>query len=150
MAEAIFVPVGDGRAVTLGPMGGGRLLAGDEATGKTHAILEFTLNPGMPSPPHVHRLNQESVYVIDGEVEFISGDRRERGTAGAFAHVPPGVPHSLNVMGEAPARLLLVNSPAAEHLRVIAAFEKVFEGDPTDQQRMAQIFAGLDIEFLQG
>jgi oxalate decarboxylase/phosphoglucose isomerase-like protein (cupin superfamily) len=49
------------------------------------------------------------------------GDDVQRATAGAFAFVPRGTPHTWQNVGDGPARLLVIFTPAA------AGVERFFE-----------------------
>lgn len=60
---------------------------------------------------HVHRNTTEMFYVLKGEVEFVVGDRKEVGTPGAFAYIPPDAPHGFTNVGAEEATLLIMFYP---------------------------------------
>src|SRR5438876_6936963 len=71
-----------------------RLLAtGDDTNGK-YALWEAIVPPGGGPPPHVHSRVEESFYILEGEITFQIGDQRIMTTAGTFANMPVGTPHS--------------------------------------------------------
>jgi len=76
------------------------------------ALARLWLQPGKSGDTHVHRNCEESIYVVDGEVECGIGDRRIRMSAGAGAVVPRGAVHTIRCVGPAPAELLLGYSAA--------------------------------------
>ena len=44
-------------------------------TSGSQSVLEFEAVPGGGPPPHTHSNEDESLYVIDGEFEFLIGDQ---------------------------------------------------------------------------
>ena len=148
MGEAVLLASGEGRPVDLGPAGSGTVKAGPDATDDTVGVWEFTLKPGgPPPPPHLHRRTHEFLYVLDGEAEVAVGERTALTSAGAFACLPPGTVHGIAASGQGPCRVLVVASPASLHQAVVDAFQRLLEGGPPDEQQLALVFAGADIEF---
>src|SRR5581483_12477638 len=71
-----------------------RFLATGEDTNGKYALGEAIVPPGGGPPPHVHSREEEGFYVLEGEITFQIGDRRLVATAGMFANMPVGTPHS--------------------------------------------------------
>jgi uncharacterized cupin superfamily protein len=71
---------------------------------------------GPAAPLHVHRREDESFYVLDGELPFFIGDRIEKAAAGALVHGSRDVPHTFIV--DSPTRWLVVST---EHFRKCSA-----------------------------
>lgn len=82
-----------------------------------YVVVEFTAAPGFAGPrPHIHHTHEELFYVLDGEFDFLVGERSVRVGAGSFVNVPPGVVHDFRNPGLAPARWLGTVCPAGlEH-----------------------------------
>ena len=59
----------------------------------------------------MHHHHAESFYVLDGELELTVADHALRAAAGAWLHVPPGVPHGEPSCGPGPARFLDLHAP---------------------------------------
>jgi mannose-6-phosphate isomerase-like protein (cupin superfamily) len=75
-------------------------------------VGEFTAQPGFAGPrPHVHRTHEELFYVLEGEFDFLVGERTVRLGAGAFVAVPPGVAHDFRNPTGRPARWLGIACP---------------------------------------
>ena len=89
-----------------------RFLATGEDTGGRYALWEAVVPPGGGPPPHVHSREQEGFYVLEGEITFTVGDQRLVATAGTFASLPVGTPHSFKNEGGRPARMLISVAPA--------------------------------------
>jgi quercetin dioxygenase-like cupin family protein len=96
--------------VVLGHPRGGE----GEQTGGAFGLIDNLMPAGFASPYHVHRNEDESFYVVEGEMTFCVGEERVEAEAGAFVYGPRGVPHGFEVEGTAPARILLQNHPALE------------------------------------
>jgi quercetin dioxygenase-like cupin family protein len=86
---------------------------------KCCSMFELLVQPGFDVGAHYHTKMEEFFYVLEGEAELTSGDRKIRGGPGTFVFAPPGTSHSYGNPGAIPARLLLVTSPPG--------FEKYFE-----------------------
>src|SRR2546423_1732108 len=81
-----------------------------QQTGGSFSQVESIDPRGTATPLHIHRNEEESFYVLEGELSlFIDGERIDVG-AGAYALVPRGVPHAYVVRSER-ARMLVTFSP---------------------------------------
>ncbi|MDJ0769885.1 MAG: cupin domain-containing protein [Ilumatobacter sp.] len=79
--------------------------AGDSTSGMN--AVEFTAPRGFGPPLHVHREEDELMYVIDGRVRFEFGEESVLADTGCVVSLPCGVPHTFQVESES-ARLLTV------------------------------------------
>jgi quercetin dioxygenase-like cupin family protein len=88
-------------------------------TGKdtTHtSMFDWTIPAGFATGLHVHRVQEETFYVLEGECEWQVGDRRIRAAPGTFLFLPRGVPHNITNVSDRPARVLMtVSPPGHEH-----------------------------------
>src|SRR5437762_13838694 len=57
-----------------------RVLASGRQTGDVYTLSEIRVSPNNGPPPHIHSREDESFFVLEGEVEFQVGD--EKITAG--------------------------------------------------------------------
>src|SRR5207302_10080125 len=87
------------------------LATGDDTNGK-YALCEAIVPPGGGPPPHVHSREEEGFYVLDGEITFTVAGERVVATAGTFANMPVGTPHSFKNETDRPARMLISVAPA--------------------------------------
>jgi len=83
-----------------------------ETTGGSYALFDSLVLPGGGPPPHIHHREDESFYVLEGEFEFLAGDRWIRAAPGSFVHVSKGSLHTLKNAGEEVGRLLTLVVPA--------------------------------------
>ena len=89
-----------------------RFLATGEDTNGKYALWEAVVPPGGGPPPHVHSREEEGFYVLEGEITLVVGDQRLTASAGMFANMPVGTPHSFKNEGGKPARMLISVAPA--------------------------------------
>ena len=87
------------------------LATGDDTNGK-YALWEAIVPPGGGPPPHVHSREEEGFYVLEGEITLTIGEKRLVASAGMFANMPVGTPHSFKNEGSRPARMLISVAPA--------------------------------------
>jgi quercetin dioxygenase-like cupin family protein len=87
------------------------LLRSEQSDGHLSAI-EVDVPPGWPGPPlHRHDFD-ETFYVLAGELTFeLDGARRTAGT-GELVFAPGNVAHGFANFTDAPARYLLICTPA--------------------------------------
>jgi quercetin dioxygenase-like cupin family protein len=122
-------------------------------TGGQLAAVEVTSPSGPAAPLHVHRREDESFYVLDGELTFFIGDRVEKAAAGTLVHGPRDVPHTFTVDSPT-ARWLVVSTPSGferfvERLGVPAeALRLPSAPDPVDPERVTAAAAEFGIEIL--
>jgi len=103
--------VGTGEAIWF--LGGLLTVKADgTATGGGFDLIEQTWPVGFAAPPHIHRREEESFYVLEGEVAFRCGERAFGAGRGDTVVLPRGVPHTFRVEGSAPARMLALYTPA--------------------------------------
>ena len=80
-------------------------------TDGSFALLESTGPAGDQTPLHVHHLDDEGFYVLEGEITLWAGDEKHVLRAGESILAPRGVPHTLRV-GDRDARWLVTSTPA--------------------------------------
>jgi mannose-6-phosphate isomerase-like protein (cupin superfamily) len=140
---------GDGRSFPMGPDPVVVLLEGD-ATDGAFAIIEGSLTAGIPGPPpHVHRDGLDEIwYVLDGELEFLVGERTVRGSRGTFAYIPGGTVHTFSNVGETTARWLGVFRPA-NGLAMLEELAPAFPAaGPPDLDLMGSVFAKYRVDVI--
>ena len=127
---------------------------GTEQSGGSLAIVEHLIPPAAESPWHLHHTQDESFYVLDGQVTVIVGNKRWTLGPGDYAFGPRDVPHGFRVEGPTPVRLLLICTPGAGFDRFIhqASEPATAPGfpppQPPDVARLAQLAAEAGNELL--
>jgi quercetin dioxygenase-like cupin family protein len=82
-----------------------------EATDGAYSVFEDMIPPGAGPVPHTHTKEDESIFVIEGELRAWLGGEQYDVTAGDFIHMPRGVQHSFKNVSDKPTRLLLSYTP---------------------------------------
>jgi quercetin dioxygenase-like cupin family protein len=83
---------------------------------KHTSMFDWTIPAGFATGRHVHRVQEETFYLLEGECEWHVGDRTIRATPGTYLFIPPGVPHNITNVKENAARVLMtVSPPGHEH-----------------------------------
>lgn len=100
----------EGRAYwTLGMLMVVKVRAQD--TGGRLSVCEFVCPPGFATPLHVHDREDETWWVIEGQVRYRCGAEEFDAEPGACLYLPLGIPHGFKVVGSENARLLHVSVP---------------------------------------
>src|SRR6185437_5783783 len=107
---AVVVRSGQGQTLGWGRGGKVRIIAGAGSTDACFSLVEVTDAPGIGAPLHVHHGEAEAFYILDGTIELTCGNEVVVGHAGDFLYAPKDVPHKYLVVGDKPARLLLLFS----------------------------------------
>ena len=81
-------------------------------TGGAYELYQQRNEPGAGVPPHVHTREDETFYVISGEVRYRVGDKVVEASPGTTVFAPRGVPHGYTIVGRDAAWLLFLISPA--------------------------------------
>src|SRR2546422_8982680 len=89
-----------------------RFLATGEDTNGKYALWEAIVPPGGGPPPHGHSREEEGFYVLEGKITLQIGDKRLVATAGMFANMPVGTPHSFKNETNRTAKMLISIAPA--------------------------------------
>jgi mannose-6-phosphate isomerase-like protein (cupin superfamily) len=89
-----------------------RFLATGEDTDGKYALWEAIVPPGGGPPPHVHSREEEGFFILEGEITIFIGDQRLVASAGMFANMPVGTPHSFKNESGKSAKMLISIAPA--------------------------------------
>ncbi|WP_163525897.1 cupin domain-containing protein, partial [Klebsiella oxytoca] len=79
-AKAIIRMPGEGEHVRLGGQPMTFLVTGDDT--RHTSMFEWTIPAGFSTGLHVHRVQEETFYVLEGECDWQVGDRRVHATPG--------------------------------------------------------------------
>lgn len=97
-----------------------------KAQGEGMDVFEITTNAGCEPPLHVHEREDESFYVLDGEVTFYVGDAVVRGEAGTYLLAPRGIAHTY-VVDSGIARMVVTATPSG-FIEMFGAVQEAFGG----------------------
>jgi len=114
------------------------LATGDETDGR-YAMFEAVVRPGGGPPPHIHSREEESFYVLEGEITFQVGEDRFVAKAGTFANMPVGSLHSFRNDTDKTARMIISVAPAGLEKMFLEVGQPVAFGQQAPPPSQAEI-----------
>ena len=136
-ANAVIRMPGEGKKVVLAGKPLAFLVTGQDS--KHNCMFDWTVPPGFSTGLHVHRVQEETFYVLEGECTWQIGDRQVRATPGTYVFIPPGVPHSIGNASDKPARMIMTVSPPGHENYFAELAELVARGGPPDANAIAEL-----------
>ncbi len=118
--------------------------AGRAQTGNAFTVGEFISRPGSGPPPHIHHVEDEAFYVLEGALTLRLGHRVVEAPAGSFVLVPSGTVHMFSNTRPETARVLNLMAPGGfeQYLREVVAAAAA-DGAP-DQALLAELASRHD------
>jgi len=107
----IVVRPGEGKSVNFGGLGAEFKVWGYQTSGRL-AIVENPIAPYRLVPPHVHTMEDELSYVLEGRIGVRIGDEIVEAGPGTYIYKPCNVPHTFWNPGSEPARIMEIICPA--------------------------------------
>jgi quercetin dioxygenase-like cupin family protein len=128
-----------------------RVLLDGEQTGERFAVIEILLPRGASPPLHSHP-QDETFYILDGEVTVWVEEEAHHCRAGAIAFAPGGTPHSFRVESDT-ARMLVLSTPAGieRYIRALSEpaewpwLQPPSEGPRVPVERIAEVERELGV-----
>lgn len=108
--KPIIRPRGTAPAL-LGPGDVLSLLLTGKESGNALMQLEATVAVGGGPPAHVHIREDETFYVVSGNLEILVGEKIYNAKAGDFVYIPKGTIHRFKNVGGAPSVQLVTITP---------------------------------------
>jgi quercetin dioxygenase-like cupin family protein len=139
--KAIPIVRADGEGELLSFYGGGLLTmkATDAETGGAFLLFEDVLVGGKATPLHVHANEDETMYVLEGEILMHIDGEEHRVEQYGVAMVPRGIPHAFFVVSKT-ARLLTLQTPgSAEAFYRMASQPATTTTDPAGSIDMSKV-----------
>jgi quercetin dioxygenase-like cupin family protein len=137
---------GEAKGVTLSGQPLAFLVTGEDT--KHTSMFEWTLPAHFSTGLHVHRVQEETFYVLEGECDWQIGDQRVRARPGTYVFIPPGVAHNIGNGSDRPARVIMTVSPPG-HERYFEELAKVVSSDsPPDAKVISELRKRYDTDQL--
>ena len=97
-----------------------RIIVMGEQTNGAYALIDMLIPPEGGPPPHSHVTTQESFYILDGQIEVVTKEKKYIATNGSYVNIPFNGPvHKFTNKTDKIAHLLCLLTPAG--------MEKMFE-----------------------
>ena len=114
-------------------------------TGGAFALFEVDSPAGNGPPPHIHHREDETFYILSGNVEFTTQGKTIRLGPGGSLFAPRNVAHSFRSVG--PAKMLLIATPAGlEHF--FAELDREIGPRPPEMPKLVAILGRHGIELV--
>lgn len=148
MTSTLFLPADQSRSIDLGGAQVTIRVPG-EATGGAYALLEYCPGPGAGAGLHVHHREEETFYILDGEMTFQLDQEQHQAGAGAIVRIPKGLRHAFRNTTDAPARMLIMLTPAGlEHFFEDLAALLAAHPDGPSAQDLRRLADKYQVDFL--
>jgi quercetin dioxygenase-like cupin family protein len=140
----------------LSPTEGEKYLAGPFAitarvlgsrTGGAFELYELALGPATIDY-HVHHNMDETIYVLEGEIEFVVDGEKFLRPAGSVAFVPRGLHHGFSNRGPAHARVLIHFNPSGDQHEYFRELERLFAAPVLDAAALQALQKQYDQELV--
>ena len=115
-----------------------------QETGGAVLILETQSPPGSMVPPHIHKAEDEFVYLVEGELAATIGETTYTVRPGDLVKMPRGLPHGVHMTGTVTSRALWTVVPAGKIEGLFRALAALPPGPP-DPAMIGRIFAEHDV-----
>ena len=87
-------------------------IIGQETVGAQNVeVVLGVIDPGGQAEPHFHTGIEQVIYLLEGRVEVGMRGEKEKMEPGDAVYFPPGEKHQVVVLGDQPARLLVIYAP---------------------------------------
>ena len=144
-AKAVVHMPGEASGVMLRGLLLAFLVTGEDT--RHTSMFDWTIPPGFATGRHVHRVQEETFYMLEGACEWHVGDDVVRAMPGTYLFIPPGVPHNITNVGDTPARVLMTVSPPG-HEHYFEELAKLTASGAPDPKAIGELRARFDTDQL--
>lgn len=111
-------------------------------------VWELTSPPGTMVPPHIHEVEDEFIFVAEGELEVLVGEEKYTARVGDLIKMPKGVPHGIWQKGAQATKTLWAVIPAGKMEALFRALGALPANQPPNPTEVGRIFAEHDLTLL--
>ncbi|MGK9236634.1 cupin domain-containing protein [Inquilinus limosus] len=104
-----------------------------------------TLGIGTFVPPHIHPLQDEFLYILEGRLDFLLDGKNASATVGDLVRLPKGIPHGIFNNSGAIAKSLFWVAPTG---RLVELFQAIHDLPEQTPEAVVALAAKHDVEFL--
>jgi quercetin dioxygenase-like cupin family protein len=125
-----------------------------ESTGGAFSMVYQTAPPAHATPYHLHHIEDEAFYILDGEYTFICDGVKTVLGPGGYIFLPRGIPHGIRVSSSVPATMLILATPGTGFVGMMEemarpALQRVLpEPAQPDMEKLARLCAKYQIDIL--
>lgn len=132
-----LVPPGEG-SILHGPGDISYIKLAAADTSNRLSFTEYHVEPGAGPPLHVHTLEDETFYILEGTILFHVGGQRIEAAPGTTLFGPRGVPHCFKNNTSRVAKMILVVTPPRNFEDFYAAIGAPVNGKPPEPTQVIE------------
>ena len=91
--------------------------AGEIQEGSGVALLEYVTRKGEEPQSHIHKMEDEIFYIVEGDIRFSCGGETFDLKKGGFMFLPRGIEHGYTILSDEPVRLIVITAPTRERAK---------------------------------
>lgn len=125
-----------------------------DSTGGAFSMVYHTAPPGHETPYHLHHVEDEAFYVLEGEFTFFCDGKKTVVGPGGYMFLPRGIPHGIRCSAPAPSTMLILAMPGTGFVGMMSemaepARERVLPAPAEpDFAKLARLCAKYQIDIL--
>ena len=125
-----------------------------ESTGGAYSLCHQVSPPGSATPYHLHHVEDEAFYILDGESTFICDGKKTIAGPGEYLFLPRGIPHGIRVTGSTPTTMLILAMPGTGFVGLMEEMGKPARErslplpSPPDLEKLQRLCAKYQIDLL--
>jgi len=123
-----------------------KVLLTAEATGGALSVLMVWHKPGEGPPDHVHSVQEEMFFILEGTYELTVDGQTTMAGAGTIVFIPRNVVHRFKNVGDTPACLLDWSLPGGQD-HYFRAISDLAAGDGFTGEKVMAISTKFDTSF---
>lgn len=146
MPQPSILSATEGEVYRAGPFTiAGRVLG--PLTDRTFELYELALGKATIDY-HVHMTMDETLTVVEGQIEFIVEGEKYLRSAGSVAFIPRGVRHGFSNLSSTPARVLVLFTPAGNQHEYFRELDRLFAAPVLDKVALQTLQKRYDQELV--
>lgn len=115
--------------------------------GSNNYVFRMSSPPGSGIPPHVHKNEDEVIYILEGDFEVMVGGEVFKATAGDCLNFVRNIPHAYTNIGTTDAKTLWYVSPGKGFEEFFGEL-KQFPPGPPDMEKLNSLCDRYGMKFL--
>lgn len=122
------------------------ILASSDQTGDAYTAVHCVIPPDNGPPPHLHKAQEESFYVLEGTMTFWLDGHKQTAGPGSFVRIPVGRPHTFKNESDQNVTMLFILVPSGK----MDQFFRAISGPPTPEllEKVMQTAPQYGVEFV--
>lgn len=92
------------------------ILTSAKETNGAFSLVKTFLRKGFDPPLHLHTREEESSYILEGEILYTIGEERFHAKTGDYVHLPRNVQHTFQLLTGTAQTLLLITPGGFEEM----------------------------------